>query len=145
MFKYLTFNNGAETVCFLVAVICLTKNVGRTWKIMIPFLFITCAAEYTGVYLKRHHEANQWPYNILLIFQVLVVSFVFMNLFSRYFKNKALVTGGIIVLLILYIYQTISQGFFIFHELTYNIMCVLYVVYCLYYFYLLLNAESYVE
>ena len=145
MFKYITFNNGAETVCFLVAIICLTKNVSRIWKIMIPFLFITCAAEYTGVYLKRHHHPNQWPYNILLIFQVLIVSFVFMDLFSRYLKNRALVIGGIVVLLLLYIYQTFNQGFFMFHELTYNVMCVLYVIYCLYYFYLLLNAESYVE
>jgi len=145
MFKYITFNTGAETICFLVAVICLTRNVSRTWKILVPYLFITCAVEYAGVYLKKNHQPNQWPYNILLIFQILVVSLIFMNLFSRYLKKKTLVIVGVAVLLLFYIYDTISHGFFTFYELTYNVMSVLYIIYCLYYFYLLLNAESYIE
>lgn len=145
MFKYITFNTGAETICFLVAIICLTRNVSRIWKLLVPYLFITCAVEFIGVYLKKHHQPNQWPYNILLIFQILVVSLIFMNLFNRYFKSKTLIIGGVAVLLLIYTYDTISQGFFIFYELTYNVMCVVFVVYCLYYFYLLLNAETYVE
>src|ERR1700744_6386508 len=105
MFKYITFNTGAETICFLVAIVCLTRNVKGIWKILIPYLFIICASEYTGVFLKKHHQPNQWPYNVLLLFQILIVSIVFMSLFNRYFKSKKLIVGGIVVLLLLYIYE----------------------------------------
>jgi len=144
MLKYITFNTGAEILCFLIAVICLSGNIKPVWKFFIPYLFITCATEFTGIYLKRLHHPNQWPYNILLIVQILFNSLVFMHLFNKFIKSKAIITGGLIALFIIYAYDIISHGFFIINELTYSSMCVLFVIYCFYYFYLLLNNDEYI-
>lgn len=144
MLKFITFNTGSEILCFLVAVICLSGNINFKWKLLIPYLFITCLTELTGVYLKKHHQPNQWPYNILLIFQIFIPAIIFFNLFNTYNRGKNIIICGIILSASLYVYDIIDHGFFIFNELTYNVMCVLYVIYCFYFFYLLLNSEHYI-
>lgn len=145
MFKYITLTTGAEVICFLVSIICLLKSNSLIWRCFIPYLLITCITEFIGIYLKRNHHTNQWPYNILLIFQILVVSVMFMQLFNNFIKSKVIVTCGLILLIVLYMYDIVIHGFLLFNELTYNAMCVLFVLYCLYYFYLLLNSEQYIE
>jgi hypothetical protein len=143
--SYLTFNTGIEILCFLTALICLSGNTNLYWKLSIPYLFITCATECGGIYLRQLQQPNQWPYNVLLIFQILFISLMFKHLFSAYLKDSILFLSGIAALLVLYLFEMFMQSFWFFNTITYNAMCILYVFYCLYFFYKLLNDENYIE
>jgi hypothetical protein len=143
MVRYLTPNTIAEILCFFAALFCLLKNRELVWKSTIVFLFITCITEITGVYLKTHHQANQWPYNILLVFQIAFNSWAFLELFNKYIKSKLLIFGGLALLTGLFAYEICSHGFFKFNELTYNTMAIVFVLYSLFYFLLMLKDDEY--
>ncbi len=141
---YFTFNTTVELLCLLVALVCLWGDKRLVWRSLILYLLIICIAEFTGAYLKKQHQPNQWVYNVLLIFQVGFTPVVFNSFFSRYIKTKLPLLAGVTVLLALYGYDLADHGFFRFNMITYNTMSVIYVLYSLYYFYLLLNDEEYV-
>jgi hypothetical protein len=142
---YFTFNTTSEIICFLVSLICIAKGADWICKSIWLYLLITCITEIYGIYLKANHHPNQWPYNILLIFQITFISFFFGNLFSKYIKSKPIIISGLALLFGLYIYELLFHTFFRFYELTYNCMSVLLVIYSLYYFYLLLKDGNYID
>jgi hypothetical protein len=144
MLSYLTFNTCFELLCFLTALFCLSGNMNYTWKLFVPYLFVICLTEITGIYLKMLHHANQWPYNILLVFQITVNMLMFLHLF-KYTKWKIVIICSTLLLAMLYIYEIVSHGVFYFNALTYDVMCVLFVLHCLSYFYFLLNDEDYIR
>ncbi len=145
MLQYLTFNTGTEMICFLVALFCLPGNIKQVWPVLIPYLLIICMTEFAGIYLKRLHHPNQWPYNILLIVQIVINSLMFMYLFNQYIKSKMVIIIGVLILFVLYAYEIINHGFLLFNTITYNTMSVIFIMYCFYYFYLLLNDDAYIK
>lgn len=143
---YFTYNTTSELICFLISMFCLAKDADLVWKLLRPYLFTICITEFYGIYLKSHHLANQWPYNILLAFQIAFTSLMFSNLFRKYVSKSGLVlTFGLVLLFFLYIYEISYHSFFRFNVVTYNSMSVLFVLYCLYYFYLLLKDSRYID
>jgi len=144
MFNYITFNTASEILCFLTAVICLSGNKNNVWRLFIPYLFVTVFAEITGIYLRNQNQNNQWPYNILLVFQILFPGLIFKQLLKDYIKSNVIIISGTALLMLLFIYETAKHGFLRFNNTTYSVMCMLYVLYSLYYFYLLLNADDHV-
>jgi len=145
MLNYLTFSTVFELQCFIVSIICLSKSNERAWKILPVYLLITCIAEVIGIYLKREHQANQWPYNILLICHVLFTSYLFLSLFRKHNKSKLIIISGLVILTLLYLYDISQHGFLRFNLLTYNTMSVIFTIYSLYYFYLLLKDDQYIN
>lgn len=145
MLNYLTFFTVFEIQCLFFAAACLSKDQEMPWKSMCLFLFVTCASELSGIYLKRQHHANQWPYNILLVFQILFISYMFYGLLKKNSIGKLAVQGGFAILTILYIIDICLHGFFWFNVLTYNSMSVVLVIYSLFYFYLLLKQDEIVH
>jgi hypothetical protein len=145
MARYFTLNTIFEILCFLIAILCLSKNRHLVWKSIRAYLFVTCIIEIIGIYLKTHHQANQWPYNILLVFQIAFNSWVFLGLFNKYIKSKFLIYGGLALLIVLFIAETYSHGFFKFNEWTYNTMAIVFVLYSLFYFFLLLKDDEYIN
>lgn len=145
MLHYLTFSIVFEIQCFFFGLSCLMKDRETAWKILPLYLFLTCLAELTGIYLKRHHHANQWPYNILLVCHLLFTTYIFFHLFSKSKKSKLVVTSGLAFLICLYIYDIIQHGFLWFNKFTYNAMSVFFTLYSLYYFYLLLKEDVYIR
>lgn len=144
MVTYLTPNIIVETICFFIALITLV-NRPFPWPTMPVYLFIVCGVEITGVYLKTHHLANQWPYNILLAVQIVSISVMFHYLLKRSSTSKSLILSGLALLVGLYIYGFFNQGFFIYNNTTYTVSSVIYVIYGLYYFYLLLKDDAYIN
>ncbi|MDB5007798.1 MAG: hypothetical protein JWP45_2191 [Mucilaginibacter sp.] len=152
MLNYLTINTGAEFICFIIALVCLTKDRSFAWRSMLLFLFIICITETIGVHIKKlyladtvHVHPNIWIYNILLIFQIGFISFMFKHLLDTYIKSKPVILSGLILLAILYIIDIFTHGVFVKHNLTTIVMSVLFVLYSLYYFYLLLRSEDYIN
>jgi len=145
MLHYITFNTFFEIQCFIIAVICLTKDKNQEWRGLIVYLLITCLTELTGIYFKTHHQANQWPYNILLLCHILFTSYMFYSLLNKYINSKPIIHSGLAVLSLFYLYDTIQHGFFRFNMLTYNAMSVFFAFYSLFYFYLLLQHDTYIR
>ncbi len=134
-----------EITCFIIAVICLIKDADMTWRSMALFLLITCITEITGKLLKHAHQHNQWVYNIFLVFEASFTSFMFSNIIGKYINSRPLFLSGLALILLLYVYEVIDHGFFVFNNLTATVMSVIFVVYCFYYYYLLIKDEQSID
>ena len=146
MLRYLTANTVAELICFLIALLCLVKDNNLVWKSMIFYLFATCFAEIGGIYISGpgHLTSNHWVYNIFLICEIGFTHLMYFYLLGKYINSKPVILTGLAILAILYSYETIDHSFFVYNNLTYTIMSVIFVVYGLYYYYLLLKDDNYV-
>jgi hypothetical protein len=162
MLQYFTVNTSSEIICFIIALVYLSKDKDGIWRSMIIFLFITCIAELAGFHFKHLYLAdrsrthsNAWVYNILIIFQAGFLSLMFYGLLNKYVNSKGLILSGLLAVLILYTYETfqhcglksapssIDTGFYLYNDLTNTVLSVLLVIYCFYYYYCLIRDESY--
>ncbi|AMR34268.1 hypothetical protein A0256_23850 [Mucilaginibacter sp. PAMC 26640] len=145
MQTYFTLNTITELSCFLIALLCLLNNRKPIWRWFCLFIFITCITEFTGIFLNKASQSNQWLYNGFIIFEIGFITWVFEGLFSQYQKSKMLIILGTIVLTGFYIFESLRHGLLIFHSLTNNAESILFTVYSLYYFYLLLKDDDYTD
>jgi len=152
MLQFFTINTTVETICFLIAMICLFADTNIEWRLFILFLFITCITEMAGIRFKKlyledriHNHPNIWLYNILLLFQISFISLIFEKLLNRYINIKSIIILTVILLVSTYIYELIRHGIFRYNELTNTMMLVFIVLCSLYYYYLLLKDENYIE
>jgi len=152
MWGYFTINTTIELICFFIALICLKKDHDLAWRLMILFLFMTCVAEMTGIYIKRlylsgnlHIHPNSWIYNILLMFEMVFVSIMFLSILNEFVNSKSIIISGLTLLFIIYIYEILTHGIYKKNNLTTTVMSILFVLYSLYYFYCLLKHELYVD
>jgi hypothetical protein len=146
MLNLLTVNTVAELTCFLIALICLLKDSSIVWRCMALYLLSTCAAEILGLYVTgpKHLISNHWVYNCFLTCEIGFTHLMFYYLLSRYINSKPLILTGLALLFLLYIIETFRHSFFVYNNLTFTVMSVLFVVYSLCYYYLLLKDERYV-
>lgn len=145
MLTYLTPNTTIEIICFLVAVICLTTESNFVWRIMVLYLLITCIVEFSGVYFAIKMHNNNWVYNIFLLCETGFTNLMFFHLFNKYIKSKPLIIAGLALFTVLYILGLHDHGFFIYNNITYTAMSIVYVLYSLYYYYLLIKDEYYIK
>jgi hypothetical protein len=150
--RFFTINTISELICFLIATVCLIQDKTPVWRWMIIFLFITCVTEMLGIYVKKlyladrlHVHPNAWLYNILLVFQASFICLMFNSILNKYGKSKLIFFTGFALLSVIYIYEAITEGIFIYHNLTNTVMSVLFVLYSLYYFYQLLKDDAYIN
>jgi len=154
MIKYLTIYTTAELICLIAAVVCLYNAKALHWRLLIPFMLITCLVEIGALPLKAVYRANPipsnssaWMYNLLLLLQMGAFTVMFYNFIGKYLVGKFLIVTGITILLLLYIYEIYTNAFGIFNynSRTYSVMSVLFVIYSLSYYYALLKNEEYAE
>ena len=154
MTKYLTIYTIAELTCLISAMVCLLNTKALQWRLLIPFLLVTCLIEIGAIPLKGIYKANPipsnssaWMYNILLLLQIGAFSFMFYNLIGKYLTGKFIIVTGLVILFLLYIIELFTNvsGIFNFNSTTYAGMSVLFVIYSLYYYYVLLKSEAYAE
>lgn len=147
MLRYLTLTIIIELICFTVALICLLKDNNLAWKGMVLYLFITCITELIGVYIVKNTQSqnNQWVYNIFLLFEAGFTHLMFAALLSKYINSKPTIIIGFALIALVYLYEIYNNSFLIYAVLTYTIMSVLFVLYSLYYFYLLIKEDNYIN
>jgi len=112
---------------------------------MILYLFVTFSAEFIGLYIGRKYHSNQWLYNIFLLFEMGFTNLMFYYLFSRYTKNKLVIIISVILTIVLYINDLVTHGIFFYNNVTYSVMSVQFVLCSVFYFYLLIKDDKYVD
>jgi len=152
MLRYFTVNTVAELVCFIIAVIYLSKQQDKVWKSFILFLLLTVIAEMAGIHIKKvFHQPNAWVYNLLLIAQASFLLSMFRHLLYSAKKAPLIVIGAVLVGVV-YIYETVNNRFYnpevnaryFYNNLTNTVLSVMVVFYSLFYFYTLLKSDEYV-
>ncbi|OCX50871.1 hypothetical protein BEL04_19290 [Mucilaginibacter sp. PPCGB 2223] len=144
MLSYITPNTFAEFVCFLIAIICLKKDSNIIWKSMILFLLITCITEVAGIYAAKTYHNNHWVYNLFLPIEASFTLLMFGNLYRKYKKSNSVLAGAALFICI-YLYDLISHGLYKYNFLTFTTMSVVFVLYSLYYYYLILSDDQYLN
>ncbi len=144
--KILTLNIFVEIICFLVAFFTLKSDKKLFWKTPIIYLLIVCitelSARYTGAVL---HRPNGWIHNILLLFEIAFLHYAFNYFLNRYSTvSRSFVLCSFIILLTLYAIEFFYWKTNGFYTTTFNILSVLTVIFCLYYFYLFINQPDYI-
>ena len=88
---------------------------------------------------------NHWLYNIFLLCDIGFMSLMFYHLLNNYVNAKPIIIVGLGIILLFYVAEISNHGFFEYNERTYTQMSVVFVIYCLYYFYLLIKDEEYIN
>lgn len=145
MLKYFSLNITIEIICLIFAIIFLSKDNQTIWKSMILFLLIICITEIAGILTKRTINGNNWVYNIYLMPEAGFTSIMFGYLLSKYTKGKVFVLPGLALLFVLYLYEIYCHGIYSFNVWTTTIMSVLFISYGLFYYYLLIKDEEYIN
>jgi len=145
MLNYLSPNITIEIICLVFAMLCLNSDISATWKSMILFLLITCITEIAGTLTKKTINGNNWVYNIYLMPEAGFTSIMFGHLISKYTKSKIIVLPGLALLFVLYLYEIYKHGIYNFNTVTTSIMSLLFICYGLYYYYLLIKDEQYIN
>jgi len=114
-------------ICLLMIVTVLTETTGR------------CIMLFTA----SHN--NQWLYNILIWFQIIIIHIMFAYLFGHYINFKPIFMIGIILLGLCYASDIYNKGFLSYSNLTFTVMSVLFVLYSLSYYYFRFKDEAYVN
>ena len=145
MLSLLTANTIIELICFVFALICLTKDRDILWRIQVLYILITCIAEVLGIYISKHKYNNQWIYNIFILFEASFTYAMYAHLLKKYINSKSIIIIGLALFFVFYIFGIISHGFFVYVYPAYTLMSVQFVLYGLYYYYLLLRDDQYVN
>lgn len=145
MLNYLTSTTVIEILCFLIAMVCWSNGDKKIWKYCALFLFLTCLAELTGIYLKRNGQPqNAWIYNILMLFEAAFINKMFAELLHRHKKTRIVIITGFMLFAMLYVYDLFNHGIGVYNNFAYTTMSVISVLYALYYYYDLINNEEYI-
>jgi hypothetical protein len=139
-----SLNTTIELICFITALICLKNDKSAVWKSLIVFTFLIFTVETIGLYLKHQRTSNQLIYNILLISYGVFMSLMFDQVIKPYIKNNVVLAVLLAVFILSFTYETLNKGLMVFHNNTYTILSVCYILCSLFYFALLLRDEGYV-
>ena len=145
MLKYFSPNITIEILCLVFAVAFLSKDNQTIWKSMILFMLVVCITEIAGILTKRTTNGNNWVYNIYLMPEAGFTSIMFGHFLNKYTKGKVLVLPGLALFFVLYLYEIYCHGIYSFHVLTTTVMSIIFISYGLYYYYLLIKDEHYIN
>jgi hypothetical protein len=150
MLNYFTISTVAELLCFLTGILCLIKDKSYVWRCMVIYLFLTCAAELTGIYISgpKRSVNNNWVYNIFLVFEAGFTNLMFAYLLGKYINSKPIIIIGLAIVATLYVFElhdNYVHHILIYNINTYKVLSILFVIYSLYYYYLLLKDKNYVR
>lgn len=142
--KYLSISIIAETVCLVAALLFLRKD-RLPWKVNAWYLLIVTLIEICGIWLRRHHQSNQWLYNAYMPLEAAFISFYFYHLIKPYIKSGPVIITGLCITAVLYVVEICIHGISVFNTLTVTAMSVVFIIYGLFYYYLLISDEDFVQ
>lgn len=135
----------AEILCLVAAFLFLKADKLTFWKLNIAYLFIALVIEAFGSYLSDQKVNNLWLYNIFIFFEI---TFIFIGLYhclKDYINPKPAIFSGLGITYSLYFGLLIKDSIMAYNAITVTVMSVIFSFYCLYYYYLLLNDEKFVD
>ena len=144
MQAYITINTVAEFSCFVVSLLCLYKDKDPVWRVLILFLFFTCLVEFGGIFIRNVlMRPNYMIYNIFLVPECIVQSYFFYHLYKIYHNRKNLLIIWVILFLIVYFGELVSNHFSGYAFRTSTVVAVELILASIYYYYLVLKENQY--
>ncbi len=134
-----------EVLCLLFAIIFLIKDKNYFWRTALGYIFLVCATEIYGSYLSTRSINNLWLYNIFILFESSFVSLGMFYCLKKYINPKPIIFTGLAIIYIVYIIVFFVNGWHEFNSLTVTVMSVVFVIYSLYYYFLLLKDENFID
>ncbi|MEO7212577.1 hypothetical protein [Mucilaginibacter sp.] len=142
--KLFTLNTVAELICFLVALIFLYRDKSAAWRLLIVYLLLTFAAETTGLVIRKVFLSPNLPvYNTFVVVECFFTSYFFYTLFKPYGYSMKWLFGWLALFTVMYISELFYVQFADFVAVTASIMSIVFVLACMWFYYLKLTDERY--
>jgi hypothetical protein len=146
MIAYLTVNTVAEAFCLLVSLFCLFKDKDLLWRLLIAYLSLTLITEVSGIYVRKtFHQSNIYLYNIFLVVECITISTFFYNLYKQYVNRLTWLIIWLLIFSLFFVSELIFNQFTGFVSKTASLLSVIFVLAGLYFYYLVLRDEHYVN
>ncbi|MBB5395750.1 hypothetical protein [Mucilaginibacter sp. AK015] len=141
---FVTINTASEFLCFLAAVIFLYREKTLAWKLFIPFLLLTCSVEVAGIYIREFAGVSNYQiYNVYLLFECGFTSYFFFHLYKAYNYKVIWLVTWLCLFTVMYVTDLLYHHFSQFVSTTASVMSVVFVLACLYFYYLKLRDERF--
>ena len=144
MIGYLKVSIVTELLCLIAAVVYLRKD-RMPWLAVVFYLPVVVLTETAGIYLRQHHHANQWVYNLFMPIEAIFHTVFYNYIIKSYYNFKPAAIAGLVVIGSLYIGELCIHGLKVYCTLSVTVMSVLYIIYGLIYYYLLIQDEKFVR
>lgn len=139
-----TLNTAAEFICFLVALIFLFRDKSATWRLFIIYLLITVCVETAGLIIRKvFWLPNMRLYNVALLVECGFISYFFYTLFKPYGYGIKWLYGWLAVFAVVYTGEILYNHFADFVTVSAELMSVVFVLACVWFYYLKLTDERY--
>lgn len=135
----------AEIMCLIGAIIFLRNDKSIFWKLNIAYLLLALLTEAAGSYMSSKRENNLWLFNSFVFFEI---SFIFIGIWhcmKNYLIPKPIIYVGLGIVYLIYFGFIAKDSIMVFNSTAVTVMSVVFSLYCLYYYYLLLNDEKFIE
>lgn len=143
--RYLTPISIAEIICLIAAITIMWKDKNAFGKVITCYLAIALVTEEIAAYLAIRGIHNLWLFNIYIIFEISTILYGLYHCIRRYTNPKSIFIIGLGIIVLTYIFFLITQPFTNLNTITISVMSVIFTLYCLYYYYLLLKDENFIE
>jgi len=132
-----------------VALCLFVKDKILFWKINIAYLLIALSTESSAGYLSARNRHNVSLFNTFVLFEIAFISYGMYHCLKKYIDPRPIIFAGLGINYLVFVIFTLRNGlsFYndVFNDNTVNVMSVIFVLYCLYYYYKLLNDEETLE
>ncbi|SDH22062.1 hypothetical protein SAMN05421827_11972 [Pedobacter terrae] len=135
----------AEVICFIVALAIIWKDKNAFGKVITCYLAIALVTEEAAAYLAIRGIHNLWLFNIYIIFEISAILYGLYHCIKKYVSAKPIFLISLGTIILTYIFFLVTQSFSHLNTVTITVMSVIFTLFCLYYYYLLLKDESFIE
>lgn len=143
--RYLSSIFIAELICLIVAIAIIWKDKYAFGKVITCYIAVALVTEEALAYLAIRGIHNLWLFNIFIFFEISAILYGLYHCIKVYINPKPIFFIGSGLICLSYIYFLFTHPFTDLNSLTISIMSVVFTLYCLYYYYLLLKDENFIE
>ncbi|WP_343522951.1 hypothetical protein [Pedobacter sp.] len=143
--RYLTPISIAEIICLIAAIAIIWKDKNAFGKVITCYLAIALVTEEAAAYLAIRGIHNLWLFNIYIVFEISAILYGLYHCIKRYTNPKSIFIIGLGIIVLSYIFFLTAKPFTDLNTITISVMSVIFTLYCLYYYYLLLKDENFIE
>nr|WP_294943265.1 hypothetical protein [uncultured Mucilaginibacter sp.] len=142
--KLITLNTAAEFLCFLAALIFLYRDKSAAWRLFMFYLLLTFCTETTGLVMRKvYGMPNLQLYNIFVLAECSFTSIFFYNLLKPYGYSIKWLYGWLATFALMYTAELWFTHFKEFAAFSAAGMSIVFVLACLWFYYLKLTDERY--
>ncbi|ARS42389.1 hypothetical protein CA265_23105 [Sphingobacteriaceae bacterium GW460-11-11-14-LB5] len=143
--RYLSSIFIAELICLIVAIATIWKDKNAFGKVITCYLAVALVTEEAVTYFAIRSIHNLWLFNIFIFFEISTILYGLYHCLKEYTNPKPIFIIGSGIVYLLYFSFFITHPFTDLNTITISVMSVLFTLYCLYYYYLLLKDEHFIE